>query len=119
MNYEEKDITIEYMPQFRRDLKRLAKKYRSLPLDLKELKLALRENPLLGADLGDNLHKVRLAITSKGKGKSGGARVITHVLLSVENGLIRLLTIYDKSERSNITDKELRALMKACGIEEQ
>lgn len=110
-------ITIEYTRHFDRELRRLARKYRSLATDLKELKELLLENPRAGVDLGNNLHKVRLAITSKGKGKSGGARVITHVLLSIEDGIIHFLTIYDKSERNTITDGELRELLHECGLD--
>lgn len=105
------DISIKLTPHFKRDYKRLLKKYKSLEDDVEALIESLLQNPLQGADLGNNLHKVRLAIASKGKGKSGGARVITHVLLEVESGTIRFLTIYDKSERSTISDKELKTLI--------
>ncbi len=56
-----------------------------------------------------------MAISSKGQGKSGGARVITLVLANVENG-IGLLYIYDKSERSTIKGQELAELLKKNGI---
>ena len=79
--------------------------------------LLLCENPLQGVDLGGGLHKVRMAITSKGKGKSGGARVITLVaLVSAEEGGVLLLTMYDKSERENISDKELMDLKAEAGL---
>ena len=71
----------------------------------------LRKNPMAGADLGDGIGKVRMAITSKGKGKSGGARVITYtadvITVSCEGELL-LLSIYDKSECSAISDKEIK-----------
>ena len=71
----------------------------------------LRKNPMAGADLGDGIRKVRMAITSKGKGKSGGARVITYtadvITVSCEGELL-LLSIYDKSECSAISDKEIK-----------
>jgi len=67
---------------------------------------------LLGTDLGRHLRKVRVSIASKGKGKSGGARVITYTLIIAEtDNEIKLLTIYDKSERENLTDNELLDLM--------
>lgn len=116
MNCEEKAITIEYSHRFRREFKRLAKKFRSLALDLDSLKTSLRKNPTQGASLGNNLHKVRMAIESKGGGKSGGARVITHVVIDYEDGKLTFLTIYDKSEHSSISDKELTELMQECGL---
>ena len=77
---------ITVTPDFLRELKRLSKRYRSLKTDVKDLGNELAKNPLLGTDLGHRLRKVRMSITSKGKGKSGGARVITYtvVLAQVE-----------------------------------
>lgn len=111
------DITIEYLEYCRKEIKRLSKKYRSLLSDLDKLEEVLKENPTLGIDLGHNLRKIRLAITSKGKGKSGGARVITHVLVYNDSGTIRFIAIYDKSECSNISDKELAALIGRYNLE--
>ncbi len=98
---------------FDKEIKRLNKKYRSLKNDLAALFEELEQNPQLGVDLGNGLHKVRMAIASKGKGKSHGARVITHTaIVSVEDGVITLLYIYDKADQDSITDKELVELMK-------
>ena len=66
---------------FDAEVKRLSKKYRSLKLDLHELGKELMENPFQGVEIAPNIRKVRLAISSKGRGKSGGARVITYNLL--------------------------------------
>jgi len=83
----------------------------------KRLKSELSSNPELGSKLGNNLRKVRMSIASKGKGKSGGARVITYTLQFHESNIeVILLDIYDKSERSTMTDKELRELSAECGI---
>ena len=77
----------------------------------------LCQNPMMGTELGKHLRKVRFPITSKAKGKSGGARVITHTILIQTDGVnVTLVTIYDKSERESITDKELRQLMKKNGL---
>lgn len=63
-------------------------------------------NPFLGDDLGSGIRKVRMAIASKGKGKSGGARILTlNLLLDTESMEITLLTIYDKGEISNVKDE--------------
>jgi hypothetical protein len=76
---------------------------------LAELGKQLTDNPTLGKPIGQNCYKIRLAISSKGKGKSGGARIITHVYI-VET-TIYLLTIYDKSDKDNISDKELDEML--------
>lgn len=99
-------------PSFEREAKRLNKRYKSFKSDLKELMNELSSSPpSLGADLGGGLRKVRMAIKSKGTGKSGGARIITVVLADIEDGL-GLLYVYDKSERSTIKGKELTDLLK-------
>ncbi len=103
---------------FLRQLKHLAKKYKSIKTDVADLGKELSDNPFQGADLGQGLRKVRMAIASKGKGKSGGARVITYnVLVAATDTEVRLLYIYDKSERETITDAEIQALKAANGIE--
>lgn len=77
----------------------------------------LDTNPNLGTDLGGGLRKIRMAIASKGRGKSGGARVITFsVIISVEETEINLLTIYDKSERESISRAEIEQLLEKNGL---
>lgn len=72
----------------------------------------LMQEPLLGVDLGKGLRKIRMSISDKGKGKSGGASVITHTaIISVEEGRITLLSIYDKSEMESISDSRLKELL--------
>ncbi|CAN5385411.1 hypothetical protein BH10BAC3_BH10BAC3_32620 [soil metagenome] len=102
--------SVKTIPNFDRSLKRLVKKYPSLKQEYILLIEALADNPEEGLALGNNCFKIRLAVALKGKGKSGGARVITYVLVA-ENS-VYLLDIYDKSEQNNITDKELQLLMK-------
>ncbi len=96
---------IEVTAYFAKQLKRLAKKFPSLKKEYAELITSLKENPEQGTNLGNNCYKIRLAIASKQKGKSGGARVITHV--QVIDTKIYLLSIFDKSEQSDINDKDL------------
>jgi len=69
----------------------------------------LKETPTIGVPLGKDCYKIRLSITSKGKGKSSGARVITLFLFSQTT--VYLLSIFDKSEHANISKKEIEALM--------
>lgn len=107
------NCSIYTSPEFEKTLKGLAKHYPSVKEDYRQFLSDLRKNPFMGTQLGNNLRKVRFQITSKGKGKSGGARVITHtVLISSEEANVTLLSIYDKSERNTISDKELKQLLK-------
>ncbi len=109
---------IETTPDFARELKQLAKRYPSMKDDYRDFLNALRKSPLQGEPLGKHLRKVRFTIASKAKGKSGGARVITHTVLVESDGAdITLVTIYDKSNQANITDKELKKLIKKNGLE--
>lgn len=112
MNYK-----ITSYATFDKEVKRLNKRYRSLKQDLVTFVKELLQNPEIGTDLGNGFRKIRLAITSKGKGKRGGARVITlNLILSADETEIGLFYIYDKSERISITDAELKALRLKCGV---
>lgn len=108
-------IQIKTAPSFERELKKLKKRYPSIKSDFKQLLSDIEENPYFGTDLGKGLRKVRMAIASKGKGKSGGARVITFVTTRIAD-TVYLLYIYDKSDRENISSKELEALLKNNGL---
>ncbi|SEO43390.1 type II toxin-antitoxin system RelE/ParE family toxin [Mucilaginibacter sp. OK283] len=101
---------VKFIPKFEKELKRLAKKYPSLKADFSLLLATLKENPTQGTALGNECYKVRMSIASKGKGKSGGARVIT--CFKVVQSTVYLLTLFDKSEKENIPDKELKELLK-------
>ncbi len=98
------------IPRFKKELKQLVKKFHSLINEYNALIEKLEEEPHQGTPLGNDCYKIRLAIASKGKGKSGGARVITQVY--VAHNTVYLLSIYDKSEHENISDKDLLALIK-------
>ncbi|MFN3999472.1 type II toxin-antitoxin system RelE family toxin [Algoriphagus sp.] len=98
------------IPPFDRQLKRLAKKYPSLKNEFAKLLESLSQEPEQGTKLGNNCYKIRIAISSKGKGKSGGARVITNFVIADET--VFLISIYDKSEQENLTDRELAELLK-------
>lgn len=96
-------------PQFEKELKRLFKKYPSIKSDLLEILTQLKDNPRLGTPLLKNCYKIRIAITSKGKGKSGGGRLISHVRVVKEE--VHLLTIYDKSDQTTISDAAINDLL--------
>ncbi len=101
---------IRTIEPFIRELKKLSKKYPSIKSDILDLAEELIENPFLGEPLGRDCYKIRMAISSKNKGKSGGSRVITCVKVLDEK--VFLLSIYDKSEKENIEDNKLKSLLK-------
>lgn len=101
---------VRTIPNFDKALKRLVKKYPSLKAEYIALLDSLEGDPEQGTPIGNHCFKIRLAIASKGKGKSGGARVIIHVVIT--DKIVFLLDIYDKSEQANISDKELAELLK-------
>ena len=105
---------IKSVASFDKDFKRLLKRYHSLPDDIKALVKDLRKNPMVGVSLGHGVHKIRLAIHSKGGGKSGGIRVITYVnvMVEIEEGVVYLLAMYDKSDQDSIADKAIKELLK-------
>ncbi len=94
---------------FEKATKPLLKKYKSLKKELKELELELMAHPESGTSLGHHIYKIRLAVKSKGKGKRGGARVITYLELETaldqETMTVYLLTIYDKSNIDSISQQ--------------
>ncbi len=103
-------FNIKTISVFERQAKRLIKKFPSLKKEIKELIKELKKEPKKGIPIGHNCYKIRLAIVSKGKGKSGGARIIAH--LAFRDDTVYLLTIYDKSDIENLTDKEILELIK-------
>ena len=96
--------------KFEKEIKRLIKKFPSLKKEYASLIIHLKDNPTTGTPIGDNCYKIRIAIASKNKGKSGGARVITYVV--VNETTVFLLTIYDKSEQDSLSDKELKEIIR-------
>jgi mRNA-degrading endonuclease RelE of RelBE toxin-antitoxin system len=97
--------------RFEKELKRLVKKYPSLKNEFSKLLQDIFDNPEKGTSLGNNCFKIRIAIDSKGKGKSGGARVISYLYVASET--VYLLTIYDKSEKHGITSGELKDIIRS------
>lgn len=97
--------------KFKREVKRLVKKFPSLKQELADLNTILEKAPETGTPLGNDTYKIRIAIKSKGKGRSGGARIITYVV--TENNEVYLLTIYDKSEFDSVDDKTIKAIIES------
>ena|SRR5690606_761299 len=100
--------------RFTKEVKKLIKKYKSLKAELAKLDEELAENPTLGIPLGNDVYKIRIAISSKGKGKSGGARIITFVKVTQE--AVYLVSIYDKSDLETLTKNQIRELLNKTGL---
>jgi len=107
---------IELSDNFKKEAKRLSKKYLSLKSELAALFAELEENPTLGIPLGNDIYKIRLAIASKGKGKSGGARVLSFV--KVTETTVLLFSIYSKGDVDSLTDKQIKELIEEALAEE-
>lgn len=102
--------SIELTDNFKKEAKRLTKKYPSLKTELAELFTELEENPTTGTPLGNDIYKIRLSIASKNKGKSGGARVLSFVKVTLTTVL--LFSIYNKGEVDSLSEKEIKLLIK-------
>lgn len=73
----------------------------------------MSKNPHIGNSLGNGLYKIRMKITDKGKGKSGGARIIAAIVEAKEDlGEVGLHYIYDKSDCESLKDKEIQKIIK-------
>jgi mRNA-degrading endonuclease RelE of RelBE toxin-antitoxin system len=99
---------------FDRQTKHFKKKYPSFKKDLKILSHTLKEDPRQGSPLGKDCYKVRMAIGSKNKGKSAGARVVTCV--KIVNETIYLLSIYNRPVKNKQIEKKLDKLLKMAGL---
>ncbi len=110
-------VEVVISDNFRKEAKKYIKKFRTLKEELTVLSESLFENPKQGDKLTDNTYKIRLASKSKGKGKSGGFRIITYLVEAIENDNkethieVTLLSIYDKSELSTLSDKEIKRII--------
>lgn len=108
------DVTMVFLHM----AKPLWKKYRSLMDDLEEFKKGLAENPFQGDVLQPGIRKIRMAIKSKGGGKSKGARIIT-LTFSVDeaNGSVVLLLIYDHNQADTVDRRMVRIVAKGLGYD--
>ncbi len=95
--------------EFEKSLKRLSKKYKSLKEDYSHFLDELEKNPFMGDEIVANCRKARIAIKSKGKGKSGGGRIIFY--FEIVNDRVILLFMYDKNEMENVNDEFIRQIL--------
>lgn len=109
------NIQVYFTPIFDKKFKRYTKKYQSIESDLKLFIDNISNTNNI--DLGGGVYKYRLAVKSKNKGKSGGLRIVSFEILVTERQKnIILLTIYDKSEQSSISKKEIASILKDEGL---
>ena len=109
---------IQTTSYFDTEAKRLAKRHRSFIDDLQEFQKNLLDNPYQGTELSPGIRKIRLTIDSKGRGKSGVARVITFTyLVDEQNGVVILLLLYDKADASSIKMNVVRQIIKDLGLD--
>ena len=99
---------------YKREAKKLLKKYNSLKVELTELRELLQENPTLGIALGNEIFKIRLAVASKNKGKSGGMRIMYLARVTAKN--IYLFSVFDKSEKESISAKNITEILKTGNL---
>ena len=110
------NITISVSDDFAKEAKRLAKKYPSFKQDYKDFLVSIKNNPLQGDEITKNIRKIRMAI--KGKGKSGGARVITfNILTDIENGHVVFLLLNDKEDASTVKVNVVKQLVRDMGFD--
>ena len=115
MNFE-----IQSSSYFDAEAKRLAKRHRSFIDDLQDFRDSILKNPYQGTELSPGIRKVRLTIGSKGRGKSGGARIITFTyLVDEKDGVVILLLLYDKADASSIKMNVVRQIIKDLGLDLQ
>ncbi|NHE58116.1 type II toxin-antitoxin system RelE family toxin [Cyclobacterium plantarum] len=101
--------------RFEKELKRLAKKFPSLKSEFAGMIADISQNPERGTFIGNGCYKIPLAISSKGKGKRGGARVVTHLYIATET--VYLLTIYDKGEKADLKPNELKEMIESLELD--
>jgi mRNA-degrading endonuclease RelE of RelBE toxin-antitoxin system len=104
--------SVLFTPEFKRKVKSLSKKYITLRQSIDTLGEQLVKNPYLGESYGSNIYKIRLADKSKGKGKSGGFRILYYLAIQEADSIkIILMTIFDKSELDTIKKKDAEILL--------
>lgn len=104
-------ITVQFTPEFKRNLRTLAKKYRHIREDIEPIIVALQTGELPGDQvpgIGHTIFKVRASNRDRAKGKSGGYRVIYYLRTTTD---IILVTIYSKTEQSDISMEQIRHIV--------
>jgi mRNA-degrading endonuclease RelE of RelBE toxin-antitoxin system len=115
---DEPSVNVSFARPFRRALKRLSKKYPHIRDDVQALVERLSTGEISGdqvQSVGYPVYKVRLPNRDSHRGKSGGYRVIYYLRTASQ---IILLTIYSKSERSDIGADQIQAIIRSSESDE-
>ena len=104
-------IQVGFTNRFEKDIRRLAKRYRKIRLDIQPLIQQLEAGELPGdqiPNLEQSIFKVRVKNSDIQKGKSAGYRVIYY--LKTETQVV-LITMYSKSDRLDMSTAEIREIL--------
>jgi mRNA-degrading endonuclease RelE of RelBE toxin-antitoxin system len=124
------NVSVKITKGFKRQVKPLIKKYISLKTELRDLQLSLMETPEQGTLITTDVYKIRMGVKSKGRGKSGGVRIITFIEtliiaeveeMNIENALekvVNLIAIYDKTDTASIEQHEVQTLLSEMNFDE-
>lgn len=108
---------IDFTTEFSKGAKVLKKRYKSFMNDLEDFKDKIMKNPFQGTELAPGIRKIRMTIGAKGKGKSGGARVITLTYyVSEKEGKVHFLIVYDKSDADTVDVKVVQKYVAELGF---
>ena len=107
-------LIIKSLDPFKKEVKKLAKRYKQISLDLKNLQSRLVDDPKAGISVGGNCYKIRLANSSVPVGKSGGFRVVYYYI--DQNNTVYLMSIYSKNDYESISESTLQAILRDNGL---
>jgi mRNA-degrading endonuclease RelE of RelBE toxin-antitoxin system len=111
-NEENEPIRVEYTPEFKRNLRGLAKKYRRIRSDVQPVINQLQEGEVIGNQVpgtGYRVFKVRVRNSNIQKGKRSGYRLIYH--LKTPRNVV-LLTIYSKLDQADVSATQIRRILR-------
>lgn len=108
---QSRSVEIAYTPEFKRNIRQLAKKYRRIKSDIQPLLEQFGQGDTPGDQIPGvqyEVFKVRVRNSDNAKGKSGGYRVIYQ---QTQAGRIVLITIYSKTEQADIAAQAIRQVI--------
>ncbi len=104
-------VRVEYTPEFKRNLRALAKKYRHIRSDVQPVIDQLRAGEVIGDQVPRTrytIFKVRVRNSDIQKGKRSGYRLIYH--LKTPTNVI-LVTIYSKLDQADVSAEQIRRIL--------
>jgi mRNA-degrading endonuclease RelE of RelBE toxin-antitoxin system len=99
---------------FKKQLKKIYKRQRSIKQDVQQLIESLEQNPFQGTTITESVYKIRMSVSSSGKGKSGGVRIITYLMLREQE--LYLISIYNKSKQDSISKDMIVQILKKLDL---